>query len=300
MVISSPIFLPINPAQVSAVTTNGGDSSGYHSTPSIPETTSLPPPATPINTARPALTQEGDFSTQAALSLTRASQTNNFVNSKAYYDISFRTATAGAIKKVVMDFPVGTSVGSALVVEAVGIGPGTLAASAGEVLTYTVTNAVNIPVNTIIRIQMSNINNPPNPSNSLTVIITTRDPADAIIDGPTNTLAYNLKQIVTTDISNGAVTNAKIANNALSLEAIERPGPNTDIPPGMIIEATASCNLGEELVGGGNDMGADFAFDIRYADGQEVGPGEWRVRVGNAGTGNMDVIPLAYCVPPFP
>ena len=46
------------------------------------------------------------------------------------------------IKPLVMDFPVGTSVGSALVIEATSIGPGTLAASAGDVLTYTVTNAV--------------------------------------------------------------------------------------------------------------------------------------------------------------
>lgn len=106
----------------------------------------LPPSAETAATAAPStLSQDEEFTTQAALSLTRASQTSNFVSSKAYYDISFRTATAGAIKSVVMDFPAGTSVGSALVVEATGIGPGTLAASAGKVLTYTVTNAVNVP-----------------------------------------------------------------------------------------------------------------------------------------------------------
>ena len=51
----------------------------------------------------------------------------------------------------------GTSVGSALVVKATSIGPGTLPASAGDVLTYTVTNAANGPANTIIRIRISNI-----------------------------------------------------------------------------------------------------------------------------------------------
>jgi hypothetical protein len=90
-----------------------------------------------------------------------ASQTNNFVSSEAYYDISFRTATAGIIKPIEMDFLAGTSVGSALLVEAVGIGPGTLLASPGEILEYTVTNEVNVPANTRIRIQISNINNPP-------------------------------------------------------------------------------------------------------------------------------------------
>jgi hypothetical protein len=66
---------------------------------------------------------DSDFTTQAGLFLTRASQTNNFVASKAYYDISFRTATTGVIKSIVMDFPAGTAVGSALIVEATGIGP---------------------------------------------------------------------------------------------------------------------------------------------------------------------------------
>jgi hypothetical protein len=106
---------------------------------------------------------DGDFTTQAALSLTRASQTNNLVASKAYYDFSFRTTTAGVIKTIEMDFPAGTSVGSALLVEAIGIGPGTLLASPGEILEYTVTNEVNVPANTKIRIQISNINNPPTP-----------------------------------------------------------------------------------------------------------------------------------------
>ncbi|MGH9911330.1 MAG: hypothetical protein ACRD4J_04515 [Nitrososphaeraceae archaeon] len=159
---------------------------------------------------------DSDFTTQAALSLTRASQTSNFVSSKAYYDISFRTATAGAIKSVVMDFPAGTYVGSALVVEVTGIGPGTLSASAGEVLTYTVTNAVNVPALTNIRIQISNINNPPNPSASLTVSITTRNAANAPIDGPTPTTAYNMVQVGNAQIAPGAVTTTKIATGAVT------------------------------------------------------------------------------------
>jgi hypothetical protein len=75
------------------------------------------------------LSQGGDFNTAAALSLTRASQTSNIVNSKAYYDISFRTATAGTIKTVEIDFPPGTYVGAATLIETVGLGAGTIAAS---------------------------------------------------------------------------------------------------------------------------------------------------------------------------
>ena len=104
----------------------------------------------------------------------------------------------------------GTSVGSALVIEAASIGPGTLAASAGDVLTYTVTNAVNVLANTIIRIQISNINNPPTPSNSLIVRITTRNSANGIIDGPTPTTAYNMVQVGNSQIAPGAVTTREV------------------------------------------------------------------------------------------
>lgn len=60
----------MNPAPVMA-TSNRVDSSNYHSEPLIPETTTSPS----------TLSQDGDFTTQAALSLTRSTQTNNIVNS---------------------------------------------------------------------------------------------------------------------------------------------------------------------------------------------------------------------------
>jgi hypothetical protein len=147
-------------------------------------------------------------------------QTENLVNSKTYYDISFRTATAGVIKTLQLAFPVGTYVGAAVLIETVGIGPGTIAASGttatGMTLTYTVTNEGNVPALTRIRIQVANVNNPPDPSNSLTVMITTRDSANNVIDGPTATNAYNIRQIVTTEIANNAVTTNKIADDSVN------------------------------------------------------------------------------------
>jgi hypothetical protein len=133
-----------------------------------------------------------------------------------------------------MDFPAGTAVGSALVVEAIGIGPGTLAASAGEVLTYTVTNAVNVPALTNIRIQISNINNPPTPSASLTVGITTRNAANTVIDGTTATAAYNMVQVGNTQIAPGAVTTTKIATGAVTA---------TDIADGAITKTKPANNF---------------------------------------------------------
>jgi hypothetical protein len=53
--------------------------------------------------------------------------------------------------------------GFCTLVEAIGIGPSTLLASPGEILEYNVANEMNVLANTKIRIQISNINNPPTP-----------------------------------------------------------------------------------------------------------------------------------------
>jgi subtilisin family serine protease len=94
-----------------------------------------------------------------------ATQTNNFVNIKSYYDIMFRTSTPGPIKKVDVSFPAGTYVGAANLIEAVGIGSGKISAtgssSTGQTLTYTTNSADNVATGTNIRLQFSNIVNPP-------------------------------------------------------------------------------------------------------------------------------------------
>jgi hypothetical protein len=253
MVISSTIFIMINP-EVSAVTAgnpNGIDTSAHHSN-------------MPTSSSSPTLTvsQDEDFTTQAALSLIRASQTNNFVSSKSYYDISFRTATAGTIKSIVMDFPADTSIGSALVVEATGIGPGTLAASAGEVLTYTVTNAVNVPALTNIRIQISNINNPPTPSGSFTVSITTRNAANGVIDGPTPTSAYNMVQVGNTQIAPGAVTTTKIATGAVTSGDIANGAITSTKPAESFMKRVTVFDSAAGHAVGWDPNSADTAFAI--------------------------------------
>ena len=217
IVMSSPIFMLANPAS----------------------STGASPYSTDGNTLPSTLSQDGsDFTTQAALSSLTARPTNNIVNTNSFYDIVFITATAGAIKKIEVTFPAGTTIASsAFFNEPEGIGPGS-ASKSGQTITYTVTNAVNVPAGTRIRLEFANINNPIQVSANYQVTVTTRNSANAIIDGPTQSTAYTIKQIganviaddsVTTDkISDNAVTTPKIADNAVTTPNLADNAVTTD------------------------------------------------------------------------
>jgi hypothetical protein len=187
---------------------------------------------------------------QGALSLTRATQSNNIVNTRAYYDILFRTSTSGTIKTITLDFPAGFYLGSAVLLEETGIGAGKLLASGststGQTLTYTVTNAVNIPANTIIRLSIGIINNSPNPGTNYQVTITTKDTNGNTIDGPTTTPAIPVKQIGTGDIADNAVTAAKLSPDAVQ----QRLGPwfylTFDTCSGINGNHDVTCNVHDE------------------------------------------------------
>jgi hypothetical protein len=195
MVVSSPIIILVNPVSAAA------PSYSTDVSPSAPST----------------IGQDGsDFTTQAALSSLTARPTNNIVNTNSFYDVVFLTASSGVIKTIDVTFPAGTTIPSgAFFNEAEGIGPGT-ASKSGQTITYTVTNAVNVPAGTKIRLEFANINNPLSPSASLKVTVTTRDAANAPIDGPTESAAYTMKQIGTNAIADGQITTSKIADGAVT------------------------------------------------------------------------------------
>ena len=137
MVISPPILI-FDPSTASAL---------------VNPTTTTTTPST--------IGQDGsDFTTQATLGFVSARPTNNIVNTNSFYDIVFITSTSGTIKRIQVTFPVSTQVPTgASFNEAEGIGPGTVSTS-GQTITYTVTNAVNVPAGTKIRLEFANINNP--------------------------------------------------------------------------------------------------------------------------------------------
>ena len=99
----------------------------------------------------------------------------------------------------------------------------------GQTLIYTVTSPVNVPAGVYIRLEVWNIINPPS-LGGLSVQVTTKTSGGATIDSGTSN-AYSVKQIGTGDISDNAITSAKIqdgqvatadiANNATTSAKIE-------------------------------------------------------------------------------
>jgi hypothetical protein len=188
MVISSPVVILPSSTSVAAST----DSNNI-----------LAPSTLSQDGGGTGVTNEGsDFTTQAALSSVTAKQSNNIVNTRSYYDITFTTASGGSIKDIIIDFPSGTGIGvSGLLVERQGIGAGTAAKTGPLQITYTVTNPVNIPPGTTIRLELSTIDNPPNAGASYQVKVTTKRPAGTTIDGPTLSTAYKIKAIEGEDVA---------------------------------------------------------------------------------------------------
>jgi hypothetical protein len=212
MVVSSPILLVGN----SALAAKSKPLPTINSIPSLPSTIGQDG-------------KGGDLTTQAALGSLTARPTNNIVNTNSFYDVVFLTATSGTIKKIEVTFPSGTTVPTnAYFNEAEKCVPngsctvltGSLSKN-GQTIIYSINNPVSVPVNTKFRLEFANINNPLNPGSSFTVTVTTRNAANAIIDGPTQSTAYTIKQIGSNVIADNSITTPKIADGAVTADKLD-------------------------------------------------------------------------------
>jgi hypothetical protein len=95
------------------------------------------------------------------------------------YSYSFQTATTGVIKTVTFTASGAGLAGTPAIVLNYGVGAGTVA-RVGQVITYTVTAAVSIPVGVPIFLEFSGLTNPA--TGSYTTAIATNTAAPAVID----------------------------------------------------------------------------------------------------------------------
>ena len=113
-----------------------------------------------------------------------ANPANTLSDKGTQYAIEFTTATPGNISKVTVDFPAGTNISVARVIDANNIGEGTTTFS-GTTLTYTITSPQSVPGGTKIFLFVAKVKNALVTGNApQTLSITTFDGATAI-DGPT-------------------------------------------------------------------------------------------------------------------
>lgn len=218
--------------------------------------------------------------------------TNDLVNSRAWYQVIFTTGTTAPIKQVEVDFPPGTNIANAKLVDTAGLGPGTFTIS-GQTITYTVAPEVLVPANTELRLQYDNILNPSIPDANLTVRITTKDTAGSVIDSGTS-LAYKIRQIETEDISNKSITREKIKPGAVIAVVTQRSSEVIPIPPGQDQLADAVCKAGEVASGGGymtNTPKVIVTFSSIGEDGRS-----WAIQAVNTDTLAHNITATVICL----
>jgi hypothetical protein len=127
--------------------------------------------------------------------------TNNIVNTRSTYDIFFKTGTTGTIKTIHMTFPSSFDVSIAnKLIKRSGIGSGSLSAPSSTTLIYTVSNPVSVPAGTTITMEIARIINS-DTAGDFQVSIATEDTTPIIIDDPTDSYSFPVKDITGNDVS---------------------------------------------------------------------------------------------------
>ena len=154
----------------------------------------------------------GEISAAAALANVRALPTNNLVQAESFYTVASTPVTSGMIQTVEIAYPVGFTLTTVRLIEASGIGPGTLLVS-GQTLVYTVVTPAVVPAGQPIMIMVGGVVNGIGLSNKVTV--TTKDPANVVIDGPTLSAAFTLTKVKAAMLNTNAVNSSKIADGSV-------------------------------------------------------------------------------------
>jgi len=220
--------------------------------------------------------------------------TNDIVNSRAWYQVIFTTGTTAPIKQVEVDFPSGTNIVNAKLLDTAGLGPGIYTIS-GQTITYTLAPEVLVPTNTELRLHYDNILNPSLPDANLTVRITTKDSAGSVIDSGTS-LAYKIRQIGTEDISNKSITSEKIEPGAVVPVVSQRSGDVISIPAQQDQFAVANCSVGEVATGGGYITNSPNVIVTYSSLGEQPRPTTWAIHAVNTDTLAHNITATAICL----
>jgi hypothetical protein len=122
---------------------------------------------------------------------------NNTVKATSNYEIAFTTKTTGTIAMIEVKFPPGFQIGNANFLQKSGIKSHLFFSSfpsTDDTIKLVANPAQTVGSDRTIRLNMGNIINSYSPGNDYQVSVTTRDAANNIIDGPTVSVPFELKQ----------------------------------------------------------------------------------------------------------
>lgn len=140
--------------------------------------------------------------------------TNNIVNNRTTYEIFFKTATTDIIKTIQMSFPSGFDVSAATtLIERSGIGSGSLSAPSSNTLIYTVKSPVSVPAGTSITLEIGGVTNS-DTAGSFKVSIKTQNTIPVVIDGPTLSGSFPIKDITGNDPSPNSMIRKSLKDDA--------------------------------------------------------------------------------------
>jgi len=233
------------------------------------------------------------FIASAGPAVNQVYPTSDLVNSRAWYQVIYTTGTTAAIKQVEVDFPPGTNIADAKLLDAIGLGPGTYKIS-GQAITYTLAPEVLVPANTELRLQYDNVLNPSIPDANLTVHIITKDTTGSTIDSGTSQ-AYKIRQIGTEDISNKSITREKIEPGAVVPIVNPRSSEVVSIPPQRDQSAIAVCSTGEVATGGGYITNSPNVTVTFSSLGDQPRP-SWVIHAVNNDTVAHDITATVICL----
>lgn len=246
-------------------------------------------------------------------------QSNNIANTQASYDITFRTGLTQTLKTIELSFPAGTNLINALLLEASGVGPGTLSKS-GQTLTYTISTPVSVTASTVIRLEFGNVYNPISPGNMPGIKVVTKDTTGTQVDAVIVSNGYLIRQIGSNDLADNSVTtnqfSSKLADGAVTTNKIASDAVTADKISGISKLIFATCSIdfppipaqktlaGACAVPGASEASGDRVivtdngpdFNVYVTGARVVGVDNVNIVLRNDGSTTTDVPALTFSI----
>lgn len=231
----------------------------------------------------------------ATLTSVKVIPDSNVNNERATYNLFLKTATTGTIKTIQINFPSSFNLADISLLEKSNIGSGSLSFT-GSTMKYTVNSAASVPAGTTIELEVGRII--AENAGTFTVSMRTLNSGAGIIDGPTTSGSFIIKQITGSDISK-SITGDDISPSFMIRKTLN-DGTGGWVPNGIASIFTISDN---DVFPTGTQADSTFVSVMnRFNDGggctvSHFDPGQFRITCTSAPSDNAQ---LHYVITKLP